>query len=433
MKQIQLLIVILLFTFPVWTVNAQWTQRTNLNDYNVNTFLQIGTHIFAGTSHGVYLSTNDGTNWSAANKGLVTGISCLVMIGNNLFASDGMTGVYRSTDNGANWTAVNNGLSNLSVRALAVKEELILAGTEGSSSYNSGMFLTSDNGNTWSYINTGLENDSRINSIAVYEDKIFVTSNYYRGMLLGGVYLSTNNGSTWAKINNGLYNINCYPLAVVSVDRLSGPDLYVGDAASPNGQLPSGAHLSTDCGSSWQGGSLGIENQTVLSFTPFGEKVFAIVKGPYLPAIYLTTSHDSEWTSVNQDGLPNAEIISLSVIGTELYAGIAQKGIWSRPLSEITDIVDHQPDIPGNFLLNQNYPNPFNPQTNISFAIPQSRFVTLKIFDLLGKETATLVNEYKQAGNYTVKFDGSNLPSGVYFYRIEAGEFKEAKKFLLMK
>ena len=70
------------------------------------------------------------------------------MIGNNLFTSDGMNGVYRSTDNGANWTAVNNGLSNLSVRALAVKGELLLAGTEGSSSYNSGMFLTSDNGNT---------------------------------------------------------------------------------------------------------------------------------------------------------------------------------------------------------------------------------------------------------------------------------------------
>jgi len=111
MRQFHFLIVLLILLFPACKVNAQWTQKASLNNYSVNTFLQNGTNIYAGTSHGVYLSTNGGTSWSEANNGLITNISCLVMIGNDLFASDGMTGVYRSTDNGSNWIAVNNGLS----------------------------------------------------------------------------------------------------------------------------------------------------------------------------------------------------------------------------------------------------------------------------------------------------------------------------------
>jgi len=308
-----------------------------------------------------------------------------------------------------------------------------LAGTETNSSQNCGMYLSSDNGNNWSYINTGLEKDSRINSIAVYKDKIFITSNYYRGQLLGGVYLSTNNGSNWSTINNGLYNSNCYPLAAVQVNRLSGLDLYMGDALSPNGQLPSGAHISTDYGSSWGGGSLGIENLTVLSFASFGEKVFAIVNGSNIPKIFLTRDHDSLWTPVNMDSLPNGEIISISVIGTELFAGISQKGIWSRSLSEISDIIDKQPQVPSNFLLYQNYPNPFNPTTVISYSIPTASNVKLIVYNSLGQTVRILENAYKQVGNYSVNFNAANLPSGIYFYKLEAGQFSQIKKMMLIK
>lgn len=85
------------------------------------------------------------------------------------------------------------------------------------------------------------------------------------------------------------------------------------------------------------------------------------------------------------------------------------------------------------FLLNQNHPNPFNPNTTIKFSIPHSQFVTLKVYDVLGREVATLVNEEKAPGNYEVKFNGSNLPSGVYCYRLQAGSFSQTKKLLLLK
>jgi len=85
------------------------------------------------------------------------------------------------------------------------------------------------------------------------------------------------------------------------------------------------------------------------------------------------------------------------------------------------------------YKLSQNYPNPFNPTTKINFAIPKSGFVTLKIYDILGREIKTLVNEIKQAGNYTVDFNASEFSSGVYFYRLEAGAFSETKRMLMIK
>ena len=103
--------------------------------------------------------------------------------------------------------------------------------------------------------------------------------------------------------------------------------------------------------------------------------------------------------------------------------------------------VDNFPQsIPDRFTLEQNYPNPFNPSTKISWQSPVGSWQTLKVYDVLGNEVATLVNEFKQAGSYEVEFSalgGSvvsrQLASGVYFYRLQAGDFVETKKFVLLK
>ncbi len=87
---------------------------------------------------------------------------------------------------------------------------------------------------------------------------------------------------------------------------------------------------------------------------------------------------------------------------------------------------------PKNFMLNQNYPNPFNPATTISFQIPKSSFGTLKVYDALGREVATLINEQKSPGTYSVNFNGSNLSSEMYLYRLQAGDFVETKKLTLL-
>ena len=89
--------------------------------------------------------------------------------------------------------------------------------------------------------------------------------------------------------------------------------------------------------------------------------------------------------------------------------------------------------IPDQYELKQNYPNPFNPATTISWQAPVSGWQTLKVYDILGKEVATIVNEYRQAGKYETKFNASNIPSGIYFYRLKAGNFVQTKKMILLK
>lgn len=89
--------------------------------------------------------------------------------------------------------------------------------------------------------------------------------------------------------------------------------------------------------------------------------------------------------------------------------------------------------LPSDFSLFQNYPNPFNPSTTINYSIPSSEFVTLKVYDVLGNKVATLVDEYKFAGSYEIDFDASQLSSGVYFYKLQAGSFVEIKKMMLAR
>ena len=105
-----------------------------------------------------------------------------------------------------------------------------------------------------------------------------------------------------------------------------------------------------------------------------------------------------------------------------------------RPISEIITDVDENPDaIPNTFNLEQNYPNPFNPSTKISWQSPVGSHQTIKVYDVLGNEIATLVDEYKPAGMYNVQFTMNNLASGVYFYRLQAGDFVQTKMMILIK
>jgi hypothetical protein len=95
--------------------------------------------------------------------------------------------------------------------------------------------------------------------------------------------------------------------------------------------------------------------------------------------------------------------------------------------------VTSNPVVPLTYALAQNYPNPFNPKTVITYQIPEQTFVTLKVYNLIGQEVATLVNEKKEAGSYDIEFDGSNLASGMYFYKITSGDFTDVKKMILVK
>jgi len=126
------------------------------------------------------------------------------------------------------------------------------------------------------------------------------------------------------------------------------------------------------------------------------------------------------------------------------YAGTHSEQLNSRfPISLVfldsvmhisPNAVNHESlQLPYSFVLHQNYPNPFNPSTTISFSIPYRSFVSLKVFDLLGREAALLINENQNGGNHSTTFNAANLPSGIYFYRLQAGSFSETKKLVLQK
>lgn len=142
------------------------------------------------------------------------------------------------------------------------------------------------------------------------------------------------------------------------------------------------------------------------------------------PFGFLLTAHCDFAEAIVYDTL----LTDSEILAVENY--LADKYI----ISITTGIEDHQEEIiPEQFTLSQNYPNPFNPSTTIKFQIPNASFVTLKVYDVLGNEVATLFNEEKPAGNYEVDFDAKGLSSGIYFYKLQAGSFVETKKMILLR
>jgi len=133
-------------------------------------------------------------------------------------------------------------------------------------------------------------------------------------------------------------------------------------------------------------------------------------------------AHSVYAVDVNGDG--DIDVLSASWLDDRI--------VWYENLS-IVNIVENSNEFPTEFRLSQNYPNPFNPSTKIKYQIPELSFVTLKVYDVLGSEILTLVNEEKPAGYYVADFYASNLPSGIYFYRLQTGFVSKSKKMVLMK
>jgi hypothetical protein len=110
------------------------------------------------------------------------------------------------------------------------------------------------------------------------------------------------------------------------------------------------------------------------------------------------------------------------------------KSLTNSPQLVFTpDEIENEVEIPVNFSLGQNYPNPFNPLTTINYSIREAGNVEIKVYDLLGREVAVLVNDFKQAGNYEVTLNAQNLSSGIYFYRMTSGNFTDVKRMVLVK
>lgn len=249
-------------------------------------------------------------------------------------------------------------------------------------------------------------------------------TNIFAGTSGNGVFLSSNNGSSWTAVNNGLTS------SLVSSFALSGNNLFAGTGE--------GLFRSPNNGESWT--ATGLMVNSVWSLAVSGTNIFAGVYA-WDGGVFLTTNNGTSWSAAST-GLKNTIVWSFAVSDTYLFAGTEGGGVWRRPLSEMITSVDGPSSmIPDHFSLGQNYPNPFNPKTVISYRLSVNSKVGLSVYDILGRVVATLVDEEKPAGAYTVTFDASKLSSGIYFYRLQArptsgkqaGSFIETKKLVLIK
>lgn len=305
-------------------------------------------------------------------------------------------GVFKSTDNGKNW--INIGLTNKIVRSLTANNNYLFAGT------TIGVFRTSNDGAIWQQVNSGL-NVPVVWKIISTNSGIFVATN-------SGVYKSTNNGTNWTSF--GLIDT---PLTSITSN---GNYIFAG--------TPYGVFRSTISSPEWI--DCGFASTLIIRLIESNSKIFALTSND----IFFTNDDGNTWQKANEDGISQTPYNAIAVNDSLIFIGTWGDGIYKNKLENIfTSVFDNKDYLIKDYKLYQNFPNPFNPVTIIQYDIPKESFVSLKVYDILGQEVATLVNGIQKAGSHSVNFNASNLNSGIYFYRLVTGEFCATKKIILMK
>ncbi len=462
-----------------------WEQRNNgLTNTEVNCYAMKDEKIRIGTQSGIFYTTDKGANW-LKNSGMdfeITDLQDVVatslyngiykapnIIGNanyeqightnytsitfdqfnNLYLGTGGYGVYKSTDNGYSFSQINSGLTNLIINDLVFDvDHNLFAAT------NQGAFKSTDYGTTWqsvlpatakiySLITSArgfsletfgggdasfylLETNNNWNggtndlSGAVYDIAYSPQMNKYIAACDGGVFSSATDYIAWTKID---YN-RCRAITIGK-----NGEIFIG---------LSGGNIkrSTDNGATWEDAGW-ISGHINALITDNDGSIYAAHDW----GISKSTNNGTNWGDfISGVGVTGAgkETLCLGLAGGGImYAGTLGLGLFKsiNPVSEVNSEIEN---IPTEFSLSQNYPNPFNPSTIIKYSVPkiinnQSSIINLKIYDILGNEIATLVNEQMAPGNYNISFDASGLSSGIYFYKLTDGKNYLTKKMILLK
>jgi hypothetical protein len=250
----------------------------------------------------------------------------------------------------------------------------------------------------------------------------------YAGSFFQGVCRSGEDGQGWTGYSTA--QTGMMDLGITGIVANGG---YV-FASTGQGTSPAkGVYRSSDHGVNWSKSSDGLTNLNVLSLAVNESRLLA---GTGQGGVFLSTNNGDTWAPIST-GLPNDDICALIVASDltgakYLIAGTASNGIWRRPLSEIVSVPEeHQ--LPMKIALAQNYPNPFNPSTTIQYDLSRTGHVSLKVFNTLGQIVSTLVNKTESAGVHEVSWNAVNVPSGIYFYRLQAEDFIETKSVVLLK
>jgi len=389
--------------------------------------------LYVGTYSVTFKLAEDKMNW-IKDSGLVG--SFLISNTGDYFLSNGK--IHKSTDNGNSWFTVFVPALSFSATSELTKTSngyIFSGGWEYGGVHGTGVSMvwrSTDNGVTWNdvYSNFG---DKLIYTVSSMPDDIILA-----GGNDGQIIRSENLGETWNLSNTGIPS-DAYCLKIkVSPNGL----IFVGTSNY-------GVYRSTDSGLSWNTVNNGLNSLDVRSISINSQgKIFAGTSN----GVFVTSDDGDNWSPRNS-GLIGVSILSLLCDSSDyLYAATMSTGVY-RSIVSTTSVEEDAIEHPSTYKLDQNYPNPFNPATTITYDIPQIEFVSLKVYDILGREVATLVNEEKPAGSYEVKFnshsvEGWNLTSGIYFYQLKvyptkvgAGDpsissgqgYTETKKMILIK
>ena len=386
-KTISVLVVITIAITTSLKVNAQWQVVGYVPAAHCLT--TSGGNIFVGTTNGVYLSSDAGINWDSINTSLINKVyvTALSVSGNNIFIGTNH-GVYISPDTGKNWVSVNTGLNDTMVLSLITNGNNIFAGT-----FNGSVFLSTDNGSNWSSVSNGLMSYSAVNALMVDGNNIFAgTSN--------GVFLSNNNGASWVSINTGLTDLYVSTLAE------NGNNIFAGTS--------SGVFLSTDNGNNWTSVNKGLTDTSINVLIVNKNIVFTATGNGN---VFSSINNGSNWSMYSNGLPPSVFIMSLTVSGNYVFAGINYaNAIWKRPLSDFSGL----DEINSNGTNISVYPIPFTNVINVK--VDKEKDVNVSLFDSMGR----LIKKTKV--NSFVCLKTKDLPSGVYFL-----EFSSDKKTSMMK
>lgn len=358
---------------------------------------------------GILRSTDNGVTWIQSNSGLSNrAVRSLYVTPDGTFLAGTQQGIHRSTDAGATWLPSSTGYASASYAmsfAHTSPTEIL------SVSYSSGAYRSTDNGGSWSAFSTGFGSYLRCILRAPSGDFFIGTSDF-------GVIRSTNGGTTWSGASAGLLHNDANSMTVDSSGIL-----FVGTWGK-------GVFTSTDQGGSWTSVNAGLPDSLIQDIVALGTGEIYVATSRH--GIYRSTNHGTTW-DVASSGMTDATPYDLHLARSGyLFVGTLMGGIC-RSVQAVTSASTIDNQSPDQFRVGQNYPNPFNPSTSIDFTLTTESHVLLKVYNSLGQQVTTLVDERRAPGLHHVAFDASRLSSGTYYCVVTANHQSQTVKALLIR
>lgn len=406
-------ITIILFFMVFWASSASsqgWIKVAEIDSTDVYSIIDHNGALYAVTNDEIFKSSDTGETWQPTiSKPNVPGIfQTLYSHGSYVYLGTHGDGVFRSSNGGQNWQSLSTGLSGTAnnIAGFTALGDSLYAGTDGNGVY----VLNLQNPTAWSAFNSGLFQFG-VNSIAASGNNIVASVGYY-------LFVRPRTASQWADVQLDSSGIQRFTYKTLAL----GQYLYAG--------TDNGVYRGTLDAQNWQRVDIAaFPNRDILALTAHGSRLLA---GLWFSGQHWIFSTDNMGATWDFRAHEFADIWDLFVSGDRLWAGRSD-GLWYYDMDVWTGIEEPVSNVLSGYRLGQNYPNPFNPSTTISYTLPKAGYVEIKIYDIRGAEILTLLNEFKNAGTYTVEFDAGTLAGGLYIYKIRAGSYGAAKKMILVK